>query len=104
MTKNKKNARPDVAASERAKEPGAAYRQTTNSIHDDTTSTPPGQAGIIAALLSHGADHGLHLSDLARLTDLSERDVRRQIAAKRKRGIMILADNKSGYHTTKGAG
>ena len=43
MNKNKKNARPDVGASERAKEPGQASRQGRASIHNDTTSPSPGQ-------------------------------------------------------------
>lgn len=97
MMKDTKNARPDVAASERAKEPGAACRQATTSTFNHTTITPPGQAGIISRLLSRGQENAVPLKQLTALTELPERVVRRQIAAERKRGIMILADNKSGY-------
>ena len=43
MKERKKNARPDVGASERAKEPGQASRQGHTSTCNDTTSPPPGQ-------------------------------------------------------------
>lgn len=97
MMKGKKSARPDVGASKRAKEPRPTFQSGPHSYFQSTTSAPQGQELHIADFLSHGADHGLHLSDLVRLTCLPERVVRRQIAAERKRGIMILADNKSGY-------
>lgn len=62
------------------------------------TSPPPGQAVHIADLLSHGADHGVHLSDLVRLTELPERTVRQMIHQERRRHIPILSNNKDGYY------
>lgn len=91
----KKNARPDVGASERAKEPGQASRQGRASTHNDTTSPPPGQR--ISDLLSHGAENGVTLHHLEKLTDLPGREVRRQIERDRRFGIPILSDNMSGY-------
>ena len=99
----KKGTRPDVAASERAKME-AGTEQATTSIFNHTTMIPPGQAGIISQLLSRGADHGLHLSDLVRLTDLSERDVRRQIEIERRSGALIISDNRNGYYLTDDPG
>ena len=98
MMKGKKSTRPDVAASERAKEPGPTFQSGPHSYFQSTTSTSPGQGLHIADLLSHGADHGLHLSDLVRLTGLPERAVRRQIAAERKHGVMILTNCQNGYY------
>lgn len=94
----KKNARPDVGASERAKETGAASRQATTSAFKFTTFPPPGQGVLISDLLSHGADHGVHLSDLVKLTDLPERTVRQMIHQERRRHIPILSNNKDGYY------
>lgn len=92
----KKGTRPDVAASERAKMEAGTEQATTSTSHD-TTSTLSGQGLYIADLLPHSADHGLHLSDLTRLTDLSERDVRRQIEIERRSGALIVSDNRRGY-------
>lgn len=92
-----KEARPDVGASERAKETGAASRQATTSNDHDTTASSPGQAVKIADFLSPGADHGLHLSDLVRLTDLPERTVRLVIRMERLSGTPILEDSRNGY-------
>lgn len=94
----KKGTRSDTAMSERAKEPGAACRQATTSIDKSTTSTPLEQGLHIADLLSHGADHGLHLSDLVRLTGLPERTVRQMIHRERRKHIPILSNNKDGYY------
>ena len=48
-------------------------------------------------MLLHGAENGLHLRDLCRLTGWKEREVRLQIHAERRRGIPILSDNVNGY-------
>lgn len=96
--KGKKNTRPDAATSERAKEPEPTFQIGPHSYFQSTTSTSPGQGLHIADLLSHGADHGLHLSDLVRLTGLPERTVRQMIHHERRKHIPILSNNKDGYY------
>ena len=96
----KKGARSDVAASERAKEPGAACRQATNSTHDDTTSTPQGQGLRIVGFLSHGPENGVTLRHLEKLVNVPGREIRRQIERERRAGALIISDNRSGYYLT----
>lgn len=48
-------------------------------------------------MLLHGAENGLHLRDLCRLTGWKEREVRLHIHAERRRGVPILSDNVNGY-------
>ena len=55
----------------------------------------------IADLLGHGPENGLRLSDLVRLMDWTERDVRREIQFERLQGVPILSDCKSGYFLPK---
>ena len=52
----------------------------------------------MSRLLMEGANNGLHLQDLVRLTGLTEREVRLQIHAERRRGIPILSNSKDGYY------
>lgn len=89
MIEGKKNTRPDVGASRRAVETGAASRQATTSKTDFNTGSTPGQAVHIADFLSPGADHGVHLSDLVKLTGLPERTVRQMIHLERRKHIPI---------------
>ena len=93
----KKGTRPDVAASERAKEPGAACRQATTSIDKSTTSTSPGQELHIADFLSHGQENAIPLRELKNLLHLDGRTVRLMIRAERLSGTPILSDNRTGY-------
>lgn len=51
----------------------------------------------IADLLHVGAENGMTLRELVRLTGEDERLIRRRIQAERKSGALILADCKSGY-------
>lgn len=55
------------------------------------------QAGYISQFLLAGAGQGLHLRDLVRITQLSEREVRKQIHAERRKHIPILSNNRDGY-------
>lgn len=103
MTKDKKNSRPGAPTLGRPDGSGAC-EVSSDPIIQSTTSMSPGQGLHIADLLSHGADHGLHLSDLVRLTDLSERDVRRQIEIERRSGALIISDNRNGYYLTDDPG
>lgn len=92
----KKNTRPDVAASERAKEPGQASRQGHASTHNDTTSPPPGQR--ISDFLLPGQQNAVPLRHLKDLLHLDGRKVRLMIRAERLAGTPILADNQTGYY------
>lgn len=93
-----KNTTTSAATPAVAKEPGPTFQSGPHSYSQSTTSTPPGQGLHIADLLSHGADHGLHLSDLVRLTGFPERTVRQMIHRERRKHIPILSNNKDGYY------
>ena len=93
--KKKKSARRDAATSKRAKR--ESHRAGGNPYYQNTTDRSGGQADTISGLLLHGAENGLHLRDLCRLTGWKEREVRLQIHAERRRGIPILSDNVNGY-------
>lgn len=54
----------------------------------------------IADLLSHGAENGITLRHLEKLTDLPGREVRRQIERERRAGALIISDNAHGYYLT----
>lgn len=96
MKEHKKNA-PTNSAKLAGAKLEAQTGQDYASASKFTTSTPPGQGLHIADLLSHGADHGLHLSDLVRLTDLPERTVRLTIRSERLQGTPILENSRDGY-------
>lgn len=94
MRKDKEKARQDAATSKRAKR--ESHRRGGNPYGNYTTTQSGGQ-GTISRLLMEGSENGLHLQDLVRLTGLTEREVRLQIHAERRRGVPILSDNASGY-------
>ena len=96
MKECKKNARPDIAVSERAKEPGRASRQGHASTHHDTTSPPPGQR--VSDYLLPGQQNAVPLKHLKDLLHLEGRKVRLMIRAERLAGTPILADNQTGYY------
>ena len=89
-----KNARPVAGTTEQAA--GADFAGHVPNL-DDTTDDKNTQSGI-ASLLMHGAENGLHLSDLARLTGWTEREVRKVIHEERRKGVPILSNNKDGYY------
>ena len=95
---NRTQKTPTGAATSAGAKVEAGTEQTTTSVDKSITSTSPGQGLHIADLLSHGADHGLHLSDLVRLTGLPERTVRQMIHRERRKHIPILSNNKDGYY------
>ena len=64
-----------------------------NPRNDSTTWNGP-----ISRLLMHGAENGLHLSDLTALTARTEREVRMMIHSERRRGVPILSNNRDGYY------
>ena len=92
---DKKRARPSAGTPRRAKR--ESHRAGGNPYYQNTTDRSGGQAGTISGLLLHGAENGLHLRDLCRLTGWKEREVRLHIHAERRRGVPILSDNVNGY-------
>lgn len=89
------NARPAGGTARRTKQ--EKHQRSDNSHDQHTTDRSGGQAGTISGLLLHGAENGLHLRDLCRLTGWTEREVRLHIHAERRRGVPILSDNVNGY-------
>lgn len=90
--------RSSAATPERAGNAKGTDNDQRKSHSHFTADQEQKQVGYISQFLSAGAGQGLHLRDLVRLTDRTEREVRQMIQAERLRGIPILADNKSGYY------
>ena len=90
MNDRKENAHSAAATTEQAAEKDAASKIP----HDDFTTWN----GPISRLLMHGQENGLHLSDLTKMTDRTEREVRMMIHSERRRGVPILSNNRDGYY------
>ena len=86
-----KNARPAVGAAGQAER--ESHWASGNSRNDSTTLNGP-----ISSLLMCGQENGLHLSDLTKMTDRTEREVRMMIHSERRRGVPILSNNRDGYY------
>ena len=95
MRDRKEKARPAGGTAEQAKRDS---HQAGGNPYGNYTTTQSGGQGTISRLLMEGANNGLHLQDLVRLTGLTEREVRLQIHAERRRGIPILSNSKDGYY------
>lgn len=54
----------------------------------------------IADYLGHSEENALTITDLERLTGRRSREIRKDIEAERRAGILIVSDNKSGYWLT----
>lgn len=93
--RKKKGTRPDVGASERAKETGQASRQTTTSNDHDTTTNKPGQGLRVADFLARGQQNAIPLKHLKDLLHLNGRKVRLMIRAERLSGTPILESSKA---------
>lgn len=93
----KKDTRPDVGASERAKTGAGLYGSTT-SILNDITPAPAGQAVKIADFLSKGENHAVPLRHLRELLRLPARTVRLMIRQERLSGTPILENSRTGYY------
>lgn len=91
MTTNKK-APAGAGTPTRAAGDGLSTMYPTKNF---TTST--GKVLHISDLLHPGAENGIKLPELATLTNLDEREVRRRIQAERKAGKLILSDCLHGY-------
>lgn len=90
----KRKARPAGSAAEQAKQ--GNHRISGNPSQKFTTRGGNSQFKI-KSLLMVGKKNGLHLSDLVRLTDWTEREVRQMIHNERREGIPIISDCKNGY-------
>lgn len=95
MNQDKKKARPSAGTPERAK-PEAETKQATTSNCDFTTSTTHAQAKI-ADLLLPGRENAIPRRDLEAITGLDGRTIRRTIEQERRRGTLIISDNRHGY-------
>lgn len=91
----KKETHPTAATVERAGQETACGARFPHS--NCTTGGADRQPGFIARLLSHGAENGVTLSDLHRLTGKDKRVIRAEIQQERLSGTPILSDNLSGY-------
>lgn len=90
MIQDKKEAHPDTAMSERAKEPGHASRRGRASNVQFTTPPPPPQAVKISGFLSEGENNAVPLRHLRELVHLPARTVRLMIRQERLHGVPIL--------------
>ena len=87
----KENARPAGGTAGQAER--ESHWASGNSHNDCTTWNGP-----ISRLLMHGQENGLHLSELTKMTDRPEREVRMMIHSERRRGVPILSNNRDGYY------
>lgn len=94
----KENAHPVAGTTGWAAETAAG--QAAISMSNCTTGGAGRQSGFIERLLSHGAENGLTLKDLKRITGWPGRTIRKAIEAERRAGALIISDNKSGYFLT----
>ena len=95
-----KNARPTVGAVEQA----AIGKAGSISKNHFTTPATDRQPGFIESLLHNGAENGLTISDLHRLTGSDTRIIRKQIETERRAGALIISDNRHGYFLTDDPG
>ena len=86
----KRKARPAVGAAGQAER--ERHWASGNSHNDFTTGM-----GSISRFLLPGRENGLHLQDLVRITNLTEREVRQQIRRERRQHVPIISDCKNGY-------
>ena len=96
MNDSTKKTHPTAATAGRARLDAEAW-QATASITKDTTVPSSGQALKISSLLSHGAENGVTLHHLEKLTDLDGRTVRLMIRQERLGGVPICEDSRNGY-------
>ena len=95
----KGKARPGEATPKRAAETGTACETVSSSDFHITTAAAVRQIRI-ADLLPHGAENGVNLHHLEKMTGLDGREVRRQIERERRAGALIISDNQHGYYLT----
>ena len=83
----KGKARPGEATPKRAAETGTACETVSSSDFHITTAAAVRQIRI-ADLLPHGAENGVNLHHLEKMTGLDGREVRRQIERERRAGAL----------------
>lgn len=91
---NAKENRPDAATSERIGAEKAACAGAFFPYHDFNTLPRRRQ---VSSFLRVGKEHAIKLGDLAALTGMGERVLRRQIQRERQQGNLIISDCHSGY-------
>ena len=79
-------------------ESGTNHHESPVSTKNHTTPAAENQQFRVADLLLPGAETAIPRRDLMTLTGFSDRELRRQIEAERRRGIPILSDNVNGYY------
>ena len=82
----------------------AAFGRAAISYSHSTTAASGRQSGFVAGLLSYGAENGLTLKDLERITDWPGRTIRKAIEHERRAGELIISDNRNGYYLTDDPG
>lgn len=97
--KDIKKSRPGDCSTRTAAETGTACETASSSISNDITAAEVRQIKI-ADRLSHGAENGINLHHLEKMTGLSGREVRREIERERRSGELIISDNRHGYFLT----
>lgn len=95
MIQCKKEAHPDTAMSERAKEPGQASRRDHASNVQFTTPPTLGQALHVADFLSRGEANALPMKHLKEMIHLPARTIRLMIRRERLDGVPILESSSS---------
>lgn len=76
----------------------AAYGRAAISNSHHTTAAV--RQIKIADFLSHGAENGITLRHLEKMTGLPGREVRREIERERRAVELIISDNRNGYFLT----
>ena len=80
---------------------GRSHEANVSCVQPDYTLKKSDlQDDILLSLIGYGADNGIHLADLVRLTGLESRIVRKRIETLRRRGYVICADESGYYYPT----
>lgn len=98
MNTENKNTRPGVGAPKRVTE-----MKHITILQADYITDRNGKQATIAPLLMHGPGNAVPLKHLTKITQMSNREVRRAITAERMNGIPILSDNSNGYYFPESA-
>lgn len=97
MVSKREKASAGTAIPTLAVENGPVSQTAHASAHNSTTPAAERQPFWIADLLHSGAENAISRRDLMAMTNLTDRELRRQIEAERRRGCPILSDNAHGY-------
>ncbi len=94
----KRNARPDVAAPERAMTNEG--QKTTGSVYADSITDSPRKQQPVEALLRKGSENMLRTSFLTAISGMTRRQLQAEIIRERRMGIPILSSchGEGGYY------